>query len=306
MKSSSSCNLDSKQLLDIFAGCFHSEGRGPLEKIAHRPWIAAKTQVGRWLAEAQGRSWKTKARLFWGTEMTVLMPDGVGIHLRRYGYFEKSLTEFFLHVIDPGAVFMDVGAHFGYFSLLASTLAGPRGKVLSIEPTPRTFDVLQENAALHENITCLACAATSMERDVYIQDMGTGRAAFNRVENEGSGSSVKVKGRRLDDVLDDLRLVPQVIKVDAERHEIEVLKGLSRTLKEQSPIVTLEVGDEAGLENLSAGLIAYMKEIGYEPYEIDGGRLVRHSLREQYVYDNLALLKPDRAAELKSRFRDHP
>jgi FkbM family methyltransferase len=304
MKNFPSSFPNRNQLLEIFSGCFYSEDRSALEKIVHAPWMVAKTEIGRRAATFRGLSWKAKARLFWGEEMTVLVPDGVGIHLRRYGYFEKNLTEFFLRVTNPGDVFMDVGAHFGYFSLLASVLAGREGRVLSIEPTPRTFGVLQENAAFHENIVCLACAATSTERNVYIQDRGIGQAAFNHVESENSGQGIQVRGRKLDDALEDLGLVPNVIKVDAEKHEIEVLKGLDKTLKERSPIITLEVGDDAGHENLSSGLIVYMKALGYDCYEIANGKCEPHVFRAHYSYDNLAFLKPERRAELTSRFRD--
>ncbi len=43
-------------------------------------------------------------------------------------------------------VFFDVGAHFGYYSLLASTLVGKAGAIHAFEPTPSTFEVLRRNA----------------------------------------------------------------------------------------------------------------------------------------------------------------
>jgi FkbM family methyltransferase len=301
-----SLQLNREKASKIFRQCFYSEENGALKKILHSPWQVFRTHAGRKIAESLERSWQAKARLFWGEEMTVLVPDGVGIHLRRYGYFEKNLTDFFLQVIEPGDVFMDVGAHFGYFSLLASSLSGREGRVLSIEPTPRTFKILKKNAVSHENIMCLECAATSAEHDVYIQDMGTGQAAFNHVENEDMGHCVKVRGRRLDEVLEEVCLIPRVIKVDAERHEMEVLKGLEKTLREHSPIITLEVGDDSTEESRSGDLIAYMKTAGYDPYEIAAGRCVPHVPRRHYSYDNLAFLKPERMVKLTSRFLSHP
>jgi FkbM family methyltransferase len=290
-------------LLDAFAGRFYSEESSVLEKVAHAPWTAAKTQMGRWIAAARGISWEAQARLFWGEEMTVLVPDGVGVHLRRYGYYEKNLTDFFLRAVQPGDVFMDVGAHFGYYTLLASAIVGAKGRVLSIEPTPRTHEVLRKNADRHDNITCVACAASAEEKDLIIQDFGTGRGAFNRIgDSEDGAAGIKVRGRRLDDVLKEHSLMPRVIKIDAEQYEMEVLKGLSSTLEEAGPILTLEVGDDSGHEGRSERLINHMKGIGYEPYEIGGGKLIPHSLRKVYHYDNLAFLKADRVEELKAQF----
>jgi FkbM family methyltransferase len=296
-----------EQMSVIFNRCFYSEESGTLRKILHGPSCAVRTHAGRWIAELLGKSWQARARLFWGEEMTVLVPDGVGVHLRRYGYYEKNLTDFFLRAIKPGDVFMDVGAHFGYYTLLASAIVGAQGRVLSIEPTPRTHEVLRKNANRHDNITCVACAASAEEKDLIIQDFGTGRGAFNRIgDSEDGAAGIKVRGRRVDDVLKEYSLVPQIIKIDAEQYEMEVLKGLSSTLEEAAPILTLEVGDDPGHEGRSERLIIHMKKIGYEPYEIGDGRLIPHLLRKSYRYDNLAFLRPDRMEELKPRFRSSP
>src|SRR5574341_861166 len=64
-----------------------------------------------------------------------------------FGVWEPHLTRWIGRRLSPGDAFIDVGANIGYFSLLASKLVGDSGTVVSIEASPRTFDLLQGNLA---------------------------------------------------------------------------------------------------------------------------------------------------------------
>jgi FkbM family methyltransferase len=63
------------------------------------------------------------------------------------GCFARQMTRWARAFLPAGGTFLDVGAHAGYFSLLASDLVGPSGHVYAVEPNPRTF------AALHDHLT---------------------------------------------------------------------------------------------------------------------------------------------------------
>src|SRR5688572_8568167 len=52
------------------------------------------------------------------------------------GCFAREMTRWARTFLPPGGTFLDVGAHAGYFSLLASTLVGPAGHVYALEPNP--------------------------------------------------------------------------------------------------------------------------------------------------------------------------
>ena len=60
------------------------------------------------------------------------------------GTYEPEQTQAFQEIVRPGSVVYDVGAHYGYYTLLASVLAGPAGRVLAFEPSacecPATAD----------------------------------------------------------------------------------------------------------------------------------------------------------------------
>ena len=47
--------------------------------------------------------------------------------------------------LAPGAVFVELGANEGYFTVLASQLVGPQGIVIAIEPRSRLQSVITAN-----------------------------------------------------------------------------------------------------------------------------------------------------------------
>lgn len=61
------------------------------------------------------------------------------------GYYEPQETALVRSILRPGMNFVDVGANWGYFTLLAASLVGERGRVLSLEPDPRLFRKLSGN-----------------------------------------------------------------------------------------------------------------------------------------------------------------
>src|SRR5262252_4397584 len=81
------------------------------------------------------------------------------------GIGEPKNTEFIGSHLKPGAVFIDVGTHVGYYSLLASRAAGNTGKVVAVEPNPQTIARLERNIALNcaVNISVQKVAATDKE-----------------------------------------------------------------------------------------------------------------------------------------------
>ena len=61
------------------------------------------------------------------------------------GVYEPIQTGWVRQHLHPGAVFVDVGASFGYFTSLAWSLVGARGRVFAFEPSPHAFAALTRN-----------------------------------------------------------------------------------------------------------------------------------------------------------------
>ena len=90
-------------------------------------------------ARLSGRKIKRSVPMFWGERITIVYPEYVSGFLGKYGYFERDLTAAVVDLVEPGDTFYDVGAHFGFYSVLAADLVGSSGAVHSFEPTPQTM-----------------------------------------------------------------------------------------------------------------------------------------------------------------------
>jgi FkbM family methyltransferase len=151
------------------------------------------------------------------------------------GEWEPSVTQFIQGLLGPGAGFVDVGAHQGYYSLLASQVVGPNGHVFAFEPEPFNFSRLSENVGLNNatNVTAVRTAVGDY----------TGRAILHTAGVRGSGShslapnvdpilaktvgQVEVEITTLDAYFQD-RGWPRVdvVKMDVEGAEMAVLSGM--------------------------------------------------------------------------------
>jgi FkbM family methyltransferase len=241
------------------------------------------------------------ADLFWGEQMLVTIPEEVSSFIYRYRYFEPELTGALVHYLKEGMVFLDLGAHYGYFSKLAALLVGAGGRVIAVEPIPATFRILEKNVAESSNVLTLNIAAFSGRTTLTMRDYGFRWSAFNSFTHARSGKvpadefgSVSIETLTVDWIVRKYSVYPDFIKIDAESAEMEILKGAHGLLRDMRPALSLEVGDEIQIEGIptSRELIEYVCAYGYSPYVFDGTNFAKHEIRSFYPYGNVFLL-PD-------------
>jgi FkbM family methyltransferase len=111
--------------------------------------------------------------------------------------------------------------------MLASELVGKDGKVISFEPTPRTFASLSENAAGKNNISIYNNAVLDTETEIEFYDYGPKYSAFNSFKKRESDAiffkdtakSFVTKTVSIDSFCKKNHVVPTFIKIDAEGSE---------------------------------------------------------------------------------------
>jgi FkbM family methyltransferase len=150
--------------------------------------------------------------------------------------------------LGDGKVFFDVGAYIGYYSLKASPRLGRTGRVVAFEPNPNTLPVLRANIAASgaTNVTVEPIACTDTEQTLTFFDAtpggNSGSSSLARANAGSRTRSYTVRGRPIDDVVDELGLGRvDVIKVDVEGAELLVLRGTMKVLARHHPKVILEV-----------------------------------------------------------------
>ena len=273
-------------------------------KILSQPWRLGYSKFLEVIARATVGGRHATTRTFWNQPMQVVLPERVSLTLHRYGFFEGDLTQAFIQLLRPGMVFFDIGAHIGYFSLLASKLVGPNGMVHSFEPTPTTFALLRRNTFEINNITTVNAAVYSEEGEIKLHDFGVTFSAFNSIyagkmqENERQFLQAKEYEARCTTLaahITQTGVKPDVVKIDAEGAELKILEGLEPILTTCRPILTLEVGDISGSQASppSRPVVDWLLAHGYRPTEFSEGKFLLHRPRQKYMYSNLVCFPAD-------------
>jgi precorrin-6B methylase 2 len=166
---------------------------------------------------------------------------GVRAHLNRrhdlqreFGLYESELSRAQRRLIAPDAIIYDVGASDGLTTLIYAQLA-PRGHVYAFEPEASGLDAIERNLA----------ANPALASRVTVVPAAVGRG--------GSAMSI--------DTFVSRERPPRFVKIDVDGSELEVLEGMSETLRTHAPALIVEVHS---LE-LERRCIALLRDAEYTP-----------------------------------------
>ncbi len=179
------------------------------------------------------------------------------------GTYEPEQTDAFVQTVRPGAVVYDIGAHYGYYSLLASQIVGASGQVVAVEPSPRNLLVLRQHIALNgcANVTLVESAVGNHEGEARFDNRaGSG---VGRLSAEGP---LTVQLTTMDALARNYPK-PDVLKIDVEGAEEAVLWGGRRVLESAKPAIFLSTHGSHLLENCRRTL----REFGYQLRELVPG-----------------------------------
>jgi FkbM family methyltransferase len=169
---------------------------------------------------------------------------GVTPHLAMDGFWESWVTLAISRKVYPGFWCVDVGAHLGYYSLLMADLAGEKGRVMALEPNPRSFGLLRKTVSINGfggRIECVQAAAYSKKgkANLVVID-GNNPSGSLKTKPTEEAETFRVDTIRLDALLEDWPRV-DFIKIDAEGVEPEIFRGLKKTIaKFPDLIIALE------------------------------------------------------------------
>lgn len=236
---------------------------------------------------------RCKAKMFWGGTMIVVFPELMSNEIFRYGYCEPDMTVMLMKVLKPGMVFFDIGAHFGYATMLATALVEERGSIHSFEPTPSTFEVLQANTRDAKNVRAMNMAVYSSKQILAFNDLGLRHSSLSslfvpRMDKLSSEHLVwtvrQVQTISLDEYVKETGAVPDVVKIDAESAEYQILIGMHKILSEFKPIIIMEVGDLA-VDNAvkSSELVKFLLDRQYDVFSYEDGDLVKQTIGSSYA-----------------------
>jgi FkbM family methyltransferase len=145
-----------------------------------------------------------------------------------------------ISILQPGAVFWDVGAHVGFFSILAARAVHPRGRVHAFEPMPHNRRRLEEAVRLNraENVTVHEFAVSDLNASAVLHGHGAS-AMWTLVAERGEFAGIIVACRTIDSLASDLG-DPNAIKIDVEGAELDVLRGGLATIERSKATLVVE------------------------------------------------------------------
>jgi FkbM family methyltransferase len=160
-----------------------------------------------------------------------------------YDYNNMNLIKLVLSHIKP-AIFFDVGANVGAYTLVASEVS--HAQVVSFEPHPRAFSCLKRNILMNKrtNVLLYPIAVSDTVGTVTFTDAQ--EMSINKISEDSLSGTIPVDTRRLDDICSEVGFVPNVVKVDVEGHEPNVLNGFRHRLPEVDMLL-IENGDDANV-----------------------------------------------------------
>lgn len=229
--------------------------------------LASAHRLGvRWLLPSGVRRWNT--------------PDGV-LHLdasespmmflRIFGRYEHRKRQLLREHLQPGDVFVDVGANRGDFTMLASRAVGDSGTVVSIEPAEGNARWLERTVAANDatNVVVSRCALwdSQGEGTLHLAAKSGWHSLTPQKDLPEVGSTV-VRLVTLDALLEELGIDRvDAVKVDVEGAEVQALRGAERTLRDSRPLVVMDIDSQRSADDYRAVLEPY----GYR-IELPGGK----------------------------------
>ena len=187
-------------------------------------------------------------------------------------HYEPELA-YLEKVLSAGNTFVDVGASFGIYSVVASRMVGDTGRVLAFEPSIQSFPVLQKNIDMNNLRNVLAFRVALSEREgeawLYHAPCPSGNSVGRDPSFDGAGEEVMTES--LDYVLQRASVDRvDVIKMDVQGAEELVLRGASKVVNSMRPLIIFEVypSGAAYLGLSPNGAREMLESLGYEFFSV--------------------------------------
>lgn len=187
--------------------------------------------------------------------------DIVSQELILSGVWEEYETELIKENLREGDVILDVGAHIGYYSLIAASIVGEKGKVYAFEPEPRNYKLLEKNIREngYKNVVLINKAVTDKKKRIslFINDKNTGD---HRIYDSGDRrKKIPIDAISLDEYFGGKDRKLNLIKLDIQGAEFFALKGARRLLRDSKNIKIITEFWPRGLELCGSSGEEYLK-----------------------------------------------
>jgi len=205
-----------------------------------------------------------------GLKIKADLDEWIQQHIYFLGSWDERGLNFLKKILKEDGVFFDIGANIGAYSLVASKIVGPVGKVHAFEPVSAVFERFEYNIELNgiSNITANQNAVyqTSEVLELFVsakQNAGMSSIFHHHTE---TSKIEKVHAITIDGYVKKMNIQQiDLIKIDIEGAELFALRGMKDSLNLFRPVVLMEVSaDVLNHTNVDGSeILDFMKNLNY-------------------------------------------
>lgn len=208
------------------------------------------------LARVFPKDLRVRAEVHHDRVMEVAIGDGYWMPALLGRPYEPEVREVLASALDPGSLFLDLGANLGYWSLFASTIIDDPSHVIAVEASPHTAALLDHNAKINNGcFTVVSAAVWNVPYEEVEIATDPIRHAWTSASNEWveelgamGFERLRVPTMTVDELSKSLDADNVVMKLDLEGAELEGLMGATHTLGRDCVVVFERHEREAGTE----------------------------------------------------------
>lgn len=214
-------------------------------------------------------------------------------------------------LIKPGMTVLDIGAHVGYYTRMASDIVGEKGRVIAFEPNPHNHAMLKRNAGNRSNVTLMQVALAEEEGTAelydYLMMSASGSLHYDetlrevqlsttqrdvdfapRLDSDFQPKTYTVRTASIDSLMQDVDVSQvDVIKMDIEGAEMGALRGMKQTIANSPELALVMEFNPLGLkafDNVPHESLQEVLEMGFSSLfviEADGSLIDYTNQSEQ-------------------------
>jgi FkbM family methyltransferase len=288
-------------------------GAAPPLAVAPRPpwWVRVGVALVRRLPAARYRAMnligRRRAPLFYartgpavgGHRFVCDLRDLIAREVCFTGQYEPQETALVRALLGPGDTFVDVGANWGYFTLLGAARVGPAGRVVGLEPEPRLFELLAANVRANQldQVTVLPVAASDGPGEVQFTGFDAAGGNWGLSKMGGSGANgFTARTVTVDAQLDDLGVGRvDLLKMDIEGAEDLALAGMTAGLaagRYERILLELHPALLAARGRPAEAVVRSLSDAGYRAWVIPHSREATRRAAYARSLDPRGLLTP--------------
>lgn len=226
---------------------------------------------------------------------------GISKALGVNGTREEDMILLIKQYLKKGGTVIDCGSNIGFYPLLESQIVGAGGTIVSIEPDPRNYELLQRNLELiPKDVRVfkfnIAISSQPGEMSLFVGCASNLNKIVRDLEPVEQGETIKVQVDTIDSLIAKLGVSPDFLRMDIEGHEVEVIKGMQKTLLDAAPgfVLLFELHpDEYSEKNSLEEVLRPLQDMGFRCEAMVSAGFPNHKLYTDMGYQPAQVIQSD-------------